>query len=629
MVKVVLYIIIFISFLFCYNKSIDVVTTNDLHGVIDAQKANFINPSFPPTIIGGSGFIQYVNDLREELDDSPILLLDGGNFFQGHPAGIIDSGRTIINWMNKVGYHAMVPGNNDFLFGIDNLVNLSKEAEFSFLAANLYYENTNSLIFKPYEIIDFGNIKVGVIGLVNPNLKNLVLHHNLNNVLLKNPIETLDNIISNVKSQADIIILLTSAGVPWDRDDVYNKFINKIKSDIIKVDELNAIELGYYLSGVDIVVSGGISKGYPTPWYDPNSHVFTFQNYGGGTSFGHFILQYDHKEKLFTGYESAVTGQVTQTLFINDFSFDEEVYDWIKNISTIAENKVYKKINWESSVQPDGPDLIIEDSKDIDNWDIPNLNIENNLDIITWNCEFFPIAKDSTIRALSEAVYDLNPDIIAFQEIKNRGWFGMLMELLPDFNYIISQQSSFMDQAIIYKAEDFTLVNRLELFAENDYNFAGRPPLKADFIHNKTNLKFSVINLHMKCCDSGLQRRIKAAEMLYDYINNEIDVNSNLIILGDWNDDLKDEPGEHCFDSFLSDNRFYFPTMDLIYDITKASYPKEPYISFLDHILVTNSFVKKSDYIVDTVPMDEYMGSFNIYEDYISDHMPVYLSFPY
>ena len=194
MVRVVLYITIFISFLFCYNKSIDVVTTNDLHGVIDAQKANFINPSFPPTIIGGSGFIQYVNDLREQLDDSPILLLDGGNFFQGHPAGIIDSGRTIINWMNKVGYHAMVPGNNDFLFGIDNLVNLSKEAEFSFLAANLYYENTNSLIFKPYEIIDFGNIKVGVIGLVNPNLKNLVLHHNLNNVLLKNPIETLDNI---------------------------------------------------------------------------------------------------------------------------------------------------------------------------------------------------------------------------------------------------------------------------------------------------------------------------------------------------------------------------------------------------------------------------------------------------
>ena len=48
-----------------------------------------------------------------------------------------------------------------------------------------------------------------------------------------------------------------------------------------------------YADGVDIIVSGGISKGYPTAWYDPHSHVYAFQNYGGGTSFGHFILKYD------------------------------------------------------------------------------------------------------------------------------------------------------------------------------------------------------------------------------------------------------------------------------------------------------------------------------------------------
>ena len=90
----------------------------------------------------------------------------------------------------------------------------------------------------------------------------------------------------------------------------------------------------------------------------------------------------------------------------------------------------------------------------------------------------------------------------------------------------------------------------------------------------------------------------------------------------------KDKEGEHCFESFLNDDRFYFPTNDLTYDITKASYPKEPYVSFLDHILVTSSFIDKNSYQVDTIPMDEYMGGFDIYESYISDHMPVYLSFP-
>ena len=168
MVNIQKYIIFTLS-IFCYvlpyNKSLDVITTNDMHGAIHAQEAYFINPNHPPTIIGGSGFIHYVNNLREELNDDKILLLDGGNFFQGHPIGIVDSGRTMIEWMNKVGYHAMVPGNYDFLFGLDNLIDLSKKAEFDFLAANLFYKNSNSLIFKPYKIIEFNDVKVGLIGI--------------------------------------------------------------------------------------------------------------------------------------------------------------------------------------------------------------------------------------------------------------------------------------------------------------------------------------------------------------------------------------------------------------------------------------------------------------------------------
>jgi len=629
MVNIQKYIIFTLSIFYYvlpYNKSLNVITTNDMHGAIHAQEAQFINPNHPPTIIGGSGFIHYVNNLRQELNNEKILLLDGGNFFQGHPIGIIDSGRTMIEWMNKVGYHAMVPGNYDFLFGLDNLIDLSKRAEFDFLAANLFYENSNSLIFKPYEIIEFDDVKVGLIGIVNPDLKNLVLPQNIKNVRLKNPVTILENVISDIENKTDILILLTSAGVPWERERVYNEFI--INQDDIDFNELNAIELGYYASGIDVVVSGGISKGYPEPWYDPNSHIYTFQNYGGGTSFGHFIIKYDNKTKLFSGYESAVTSQATQTLFINDFRFDHNIYDWILDISEKANNEVYQSIDWESQIISDGENTSKTYNSIKNNWNIPSVDIKENIDIITWNCEFFPTAGDSTIEALSEAVVDLSADIIAFQEIKNRGWFGKLMELLPDYHYIISQQSSFMDQAFIYKKKDFTLVNRLEIFAENDYNFAGRPPLKIDLIYKKNNMNFSIINLHMKCCDSGLQRRIKAANMLYDYIDEELSYNENIIVLGDWNDDLKDKEGEHCFESFLNDDRFYFPTNDLTYDITKASYPKEPYVSFLDHILVTNSFIDKNSYQVDTIPIDEYMGGFDIYESYISDHMPIYLSFP-
>ena len=624
--KYIIFWIFIICYAIAYDNLIDVITTNDIHGSIHAQEAYFINPNHPPTIIGGSGFLHYVNNIKEEFNSDKVLLLDGGNFFQGHPVGIIDSGRTMIEWMNKIGYHAMVPGNYDFLFGLDNLIDLSKKANFSFLAANLFYENNNSLIFKPYEIIDFDDLRIGVIGIVNPNLNNIVLPQNLKNVRLKNPIDILQNTISDIEDEVDILILLTSAGVPWNREKVYNDFI--INNDNIDFNELNAIELGYYATGIDVIVSGGISKGYPKPWYDPHSHVYTFQNYGGGTSFGHFIINYDIDSKLFSGYKSAVMSQSSQTLFMNDFRFDNAAYDWILGVYEEANSKVYQKTDWTSSINPDNYNVSGGNRNSSNNWDIPSIDIEENLDIITWNCEFFPTAGDSTIEALSEAVLDLDADIIAFQEIKNRGWFGKLMEFLPNYNYVISQQSSFMDQAIIYKKRDFILSNRLEVFAENDYNFAGRPPLKVDFIDKKNNINFSLINLHMKCCDSGLKRRIKAANMLYDYVDKELSYNNNIIILGDWNDDLKDNPGEHCFQSFLDDDRFYFPTYDLTYDKSKASYPKEPYVSFLDHILVTSAFVNKGSYKVDTIPIDKYMGSFDIYETYISDHMPVYLSFP-
>ena len=132
----------------------------------------------------------------------------------------------------------------------------------------------------------------------------------------------------------------------------------------------------------------------------------------------------------------------------------------------------------------------------------------------------------------------------------------------------------------------------------------------------------------MKCCNSGLSRRQKAAQMLYEYLDEYYDEQSNIIVLGDWNDDTKDEPGEHCFEPFFQDDRFYFSTANIAKDPAQASYPNEPYVSFLDHIMVSEKLLPKTSYYeVKTLLMGEYMGEFPIYEAYISDHLPVMLSF--
>ena len=47
---------------------INLITTNDIHGVIGKQKANFMNPQYPPTILGGAAFAKYVDELKIETE---------------------------------------------------------------------------------------------------------------------------------------------------------------------------------------------------------------------------------------------------------------------------------------------------------------------------------------------------------------------------------------------------------------------------------------------------------------------------------------------------------------------------------------------------------------------------------
>ena len=281
---------IFISFLLSNKTTIDLITTNDMHGSISEQNAYFMNPKFPPTIIGAAGFYEYV---KKNTNSNKSLIFDAGNFFQGHPISEIDNGQTIINFMNKVGYTAAVPGPYDFIYGAANLNNLVENAEFPFIVSNLECNDCDLISenFIKFFIKEIDGVKFGVLGIIDSDLSSKVLPENIVNIEIKGVKESLDYWVPKIKKEADVVIVLTSSGIPWDREEVYNDFIQNIidkrENDYSKI---NAIEMGYFAHDVDLIVSGGFSKGYQIPWEDPNSGVHIIQNYGNGTSFGHLSL---------------------------------------------------------------------------------------------------------------------------------------------------------------------------------------------------------------------------------------------------------------------------------------------------------------------------------------------------
>ncbi|NQV37948.1 MAG: endonuclease/exonuclease/phosphatase family protein [Candidatus Marinimicrobia bacterium] len=638
MKKIFPILLVLTSLVFGENQSqlrLHVLFTNEINGAIHQVPARFMNPEYPPMLTGGAGAYHYVKTIREE-QSGPVLLLDGGNFFQGSPLGTHDGGKTIIRWMNWMKYDALVPGVFDFILGINSLSSTALTADFPFLGANIMDDISGEqpAFVKPYILKKYEDITVGIIGLTTPNIVDEILPKNIQGLSFQSPLEVVDHWVKAVKNDgADIVIILTNLGLPYDREDRFDEFaeqVNNVEAEDLKSEELNALVLAHYAHGVDIIVTGGVSKGYDTPWIDPDTHTLVVQNYGNITGIGHIELLIDTKTKSLSGYEYPTDRGMMITLLKDDAPADpvmaDSIANWVKNVTSSFKPTIpdIDKANHESAPIFEYP---------YDNFEIPVLGNEKSLDIMTWNLEWFPAAGDTTIEYVSEVLHDLNLDIIGLQEIKNMGWFGKLMDLIPEYGFVMSQQSSFMHQAILYRKSLISVIDYHEPFAMDDYFYAGRPPLLVNFAFNdgKSSKPITVVNLHLKCCGDGLYRRQRSLEWLHDYLIEYMDVgHDDIIVLGDLNDQLDDDPIIQSFYPFLDDpQHFYFVTEEIHLDPAQASYPTWP--SFLDHIIIGKGFFDdhKQSGSIQTVQIDDYVGSWELYESTMSDHLPVLWSITY
>ncbi len=279
-----------------------------------------------------------------------------------------------------------------------------------------------------------------------------------------------------------------------------------------------------------------------------------------------------------------------------------------------------------------------------DNWSIPYWNDWDGIEIVTWNTKEFPYAGTSTINGIAEIVQDQMADIYAFQEINDTTAFrNQLMPLLPNYDYIIGSNGYYAFLAVIYRTDILTVTGRDELWDDTDYwddgdtdyydnaqyYFASRPPLRVDFHWEcgTDQFDFSVIDIHLKARDEGFDRRVIASQLLQTYLQDQLALgDSNIVVAGDWNDEITDYSSSNSFNAILNDDDLYFANLPLAQDGSNYydSYPSWP--SFLDHILITAGLFDENDYgTVTTFRLDDYISN---YSYIISDHRPVGWRFP-
>ena len=620
--------IIFVSSLFSNSFKLHLLFTNNIHGAIHQVPARFINPEFSPMLAGGAGAYTYVTNLRNEAKASGdfVMLTDAGNIFQGTQLGTNDGGSKIIQWMNWMAYDAFVPGIRDFDQGVENLSRLKKEANFPFLISNL--EGIEGK--EDYEILDFNGIKIGIIGLITPFLFDGLLPENHEGVEVSDILKSLNAQIKKIRNDVDLIFVLSHLGVPYDREDEYKSFISDIeqgKSRPVR----NALELAHYTNDVDVIITGGVSKGYNTPWVDPNTHTIVVQNYGNLTGIGHLILNIDQNKKIIENYSFPTERGIMVNLFTDDIwpnnTIQDSIKNWVSSLPSLKKNNYSSLISDKESV-----DCSSKKAPLYNKVEVPAVGSDELLDIMTWNMERFPLKGDSTMKAVAEIIDDLDVDIIGVQEVIKIGDFAKMMSWLSGYDFILSQQSSFLEQAIIYKKNMFTLLGQDEPFAMDDYYFAGRPPLVADFLFHCGDIKqqICIVNMHLKCCGDGLYRRQQSMKQLHGFLKEKIENGeNNIIVVGDWNDELQDTGIYQSFSPFINDQEnFLFATDRIVRDPSQQSYPAWP--SFLDHIMIGSGYfeVFENKGQIRSVNIEEWIGGWSKYEDLISDHRPILLSIP-
>ena len=230
------------------KKSISIIETTDVHGVIlpyDFIENKNLNASM------ASSFT-YIKKIRQEKDLT--LLLDNGDNLQGQPEvyyyNFIDtvSPHFKAEVMNYMGYDAGTVGNHDIETGHAVYDRLVKEYNFPLLAANAVDIKTGNPYFKPYQIIEKDGIRIAVFGLVTPAIPNWLPPQLYSGIEFKDMVETAKKwmpVIQNEKP--DLVVGLFHSG--WD----------KSEAKLQKTDNLNengSAAVAYNVPGFDIIFNG-------------------------------------------------------------------------------------------------------------------------------------------------------------------------------------------------------------------------------------------------------------------------------------------------------------------------------------------------------------------------------------
>ncbi|CAH1233389.1 NT5E [Branchiostoma lanceolatum] len=276
----------------CVTFDLTVLHTNDCHARIEQADGNGgscgDNEAEEEKCFGGvARRLTAIREIRNRHDN--VILLDGGDQFQGTLWSHFYHGLEAARFMNKMQYDAMAFGNHEFDKKVEGIIPFLNNITHTQVCANIDASKEPELqrLFQPSVVLTVGGQKIAVIGYVTPNT-----------TYLSNPGPNLvfNDEVSAITAE---VRRLQSQGV--------NKFIAVGHSGIIA-----DITIAKQVPGLDLVVGGHsntfLYKGTPPIEDDPKygeypltiqsevesgRQVLVVQDYAFGKYLGYLKLKFN------------------------------------------------------------------------------------------------------------------------------------------------------------------------------------------------------------------------------------------------------------------------------------------------------------------------------------------------